>query len=283
MFVLAALTFSACGAIHRPTPKGISEQMPIPSDLVATIDKSERLGQAIYVQDKASWIATDALVEEIGLLDDTAIAGWLTLLEAHEAFKPTGTWLVEFFSIEEPPTILYQVHVPMEPDSSPRVERLNPPREATPGEVLLIEARQAAINSISIRRRMNTVVFPTDPDDPDGIVVYLLAAATNPEVMVLGKHYRIVVGRDDAKVRTVTELSKSEIDLPMPRDPDENFIATYVTHVVTDWPLETHVFASLLYRRPLVVLTKRGVWHVNDGKITFVTDEIPEDLRPLSE
>ena len=84
--------------------------MPIPSDLVATIDKSERLGQAIYVQDKASWIATDALVEEIGLLDDTAIAGWLTLLEAHEAFKPTGTWLVEFFSIEEPPKIFRADH-----------------------------------------------------------------------------------------------------------------------------------------------------------------------------
>ncbi|MDD9934679.1 MAG: hypothetical protein OXT09_13805 [Myxococcales bacterium] len=44
----------------------------------------------------------------------------------------------------------------------------------------------------------------------------------------------------------------------------------FVTHVVTDYPLETHVFTSLLIRMPVLVATSRGVWHVAGDEITLV-------------
>jgi hypothetical protein len=46
--------------------------------------------------------------------------------------------------------------------------------------------------------------------------------------------------------------------------------ALTITHLVTDYPLETHVFTSLLVRLPVYVLTSRGTWRVNGDQIAFL-------------
>ena len=52
--------------------------------------------------------------------------------------------------------------------------------------------------------------------------------------------------------------------------------ATVVSHVVTDYPLETHVFVSLLHKNaPIYVATRRGTWLVIGDKITLVDDKPP--------
>ena len=51
-----------------------------------------------------------------------------------------------------------------------------------------------------------------------------------------------------------------------------------MTQLVTDWPLETHVFVSLLHdRRPIYVGTERGVWRVVGDKIALVKAEPATD------
>ncbi|HEY6477213.1 MAG TPA: hypothetical protein VI456_11575 [Polyangia bacterium] len=51
-------------------------------------------------------------------------------------------------------------------------------------------------------------------------------------------------------------------------------VAAAVSQIVTDWPLETHVFVSLLHdRTPIYVATKRGVWLVVGDKISLVDDK----------
>lgn len=43
--------------------------------------------------------------------------------------------------------------------------------------------------------------------------------------------------------------------------------AMFVTHLVTDWPLETHVFVSLLTHKQVYVGTKVGIWRVDGDRI----------------
>jgi hypothetical protein len=51
---------------------------------------------------------------------------------------------------------------------------------------------------------------------------------------------------------------------------------TFVTQIVTDWPSEIHVFVSLLHdRKPIYVVTARGIWLVIGDKITLVDDKPP--------
>jgi len=40
-----------------------------------------------------------------------------------------------------------------------------------------------------------------------------------------------------------------------------------VSHVLSDWPTEAHVFASLLYRQPVIVATARGRFMVEGDRV----------------
>ena len=58
---------------------------------------------------------------------------------------------------------------------------------------------------------------------------------------------------------------------------------TGVTHNITDAPLETHVFASLLHRVPVLVLTRRGTWRVDGARIAFLGGPaLTRDGRPAA-
>jgi len=87
---------------------------------------------------------------------------------------------------------------------------------------------------------------------------------------VFGRHYRVLVGEDGKTVKYVHALSKSILELPPRRPNGEKPEALWVTHLVTEWPLETNVFASLLYKLPVYVGTSRGTWRVNGEKIVFL-------------
>jgi hypothetical protein len=47
-------------------------------------------------------------------------------------------------------------------------------------------------------------------------------------------------------------------------------LALAVSHIVTDAPVETHVFASLLNRIDLYVTTSRGWWRVKGATVEFL-------------
>ncbi|MDX2050939.1 MAG: hypothetical protein SFV15_01020 [Polyangiaceae bacterium] len=46
-----------------------------------------------------------------------------------------------------------------------------------------------------------------------------------------------------------------------------------VTQVVTDFPLETHVFTSLLTKKLLYVGTRRGIWRVDGERISLLAED----------
>jgi len=71
------------------------------------------------------------------------------------------------------------------------------------------------------------------------------------------------------RVKSVTPLSKTELELSA-QSVNGTPAALTVTHLVTDYPLETHVFASMSSRLPLYVGTSRGTWLVDYDSIQLL-------------
>jgi hypothetical protein len=67
--------------------------------------------------------------------------------------------------------------------------------------------------------------------------------------------------------------------IPPPREsipPGAKPIAAAVSQIVTDWPLETHVFVSLLHgSAPIYTATQRGIWLVTGDRISLIDDKPP--------
>ena len=101
------------------------------------------------------------------------------------------------------------------------------------------------------------------------MLVELLAGTNKPDTVVLGKHYRVIVTQDGRRVESITPLSKAILEFPK----HPNGLSLYVTHIVTDYPLETHVFASMLNDVPIYVETERGVWLVDGDSITLISTD----------
>jgi hypothetical protein len=143
----------------------------------------------------------------------------------------------------------------------------------------MFRARQTAMRAIPPRDRpWNPVVLPGAAiGRRDGILVYLLAAEQRAGEMVFGIHYRILVSEDGATIKHALPLSKSPIVIRPPEEelpPGATPVAVAVSQIVTDWPLETHVFVSLLHKRePVYVVTRRGAWLVVGDSISLFDDK----------
>lgn len=264
------------------------QTLPIPADLQPEIDKARALGAAIYVQDSASAIATDVLIANLGSLEDKHIDGWVTIRDSDVGGRPTGWWLVQFYDESRPPRVRYEVRVPMNPGKEPSFTRVDPPQAPRPGEMRLIEARQAAIHAVPPPSEpMNTVLLPAQPFGAEGFLIYLLAATTDPNVIVFGKHYRVRVGPDGRTVKDVAELSRSALKVDLRNQgsskTSDRRIPPVVKHTVSDWPSEAYVFASLFHRRPFIVTTARGVWWIEGDRIDLIATEAPAKMSELLE
>jgi len=246
-------------------------ELPIPTDLREHIERAEQVGRQLYLLDKVAAIGTDVLRERLGKLEGAGLEGYLPLREGDDEGRPKDSFLVSFFATGEPARVAYEVRVFARPGRQTEYHAFDPLKPAKPGLSLLMRARQAAIRAVpETMQPLNPVVLPGDVYGESGILVYLLAGTTKPGVAVFGKHFRVLVGEDGSTVKYVLPLSKSILELPTRGGNREKPEALWVTHLVTDWPLETHVFASLLYKLPVYVATSRGNWRVNGEKIAFL-------------
>jgi hypothetical protein len=277
LLFLVALPTVGCAAntpaaSHAPPPPAAAAPPveKVPPELRADIERAERLGRQIYLYDKASAIGTDALLEKMKSLDGLHLGGYLPLLEEGRGARPA--FVVLFFTDAPEPQIAYRIRVPMEAGAKPTVEKLDPPIAPSAGERAFMRARQTAIAALpKVVQPINPLVFPGEAMEEDGILVYLLAGTTRPQIAVLGRHHRVFVSPDGRTVRRFEPLSKSILEIPLlPRDAPDQTAGVVVTHLLTNAPIETHVFASLLYRTPIFVVTARGQWQVADGRITFL-------------
>ncbi len=221
----------------------------------------ERLGTAIYRQDRAAWLATDALVEKVPDLAGAGVKGWIVVEGAD------GERVRFLRDIGKGLEVGYDIVIDAK-GAGPVVEPAD--RALTDEERVSFTARQTAVANLPgvCRAGYNTAMVK-DPDG-DGWLVWLLAPSPATNAVPVGGHFRFTISQDGRKVERIDALSASCLVVERkPRTKDGMAVAMFATHIVSPQPVETHVFLSLLYRTPIVVGTSdKKLWMVADGKVT---------------
>jgi uncharacterized protein YegJ (DUF2314 family) len=249
--------------------------LPVPAELRVAVERASHLGRVIYLQYRAMTLASEALLDDERSHDQIPLGGALAVLDPSRPGEPTS-FTVSFFSREGVPRVASRVHVTFKAGAKPTVEDVRPP--ATPGPELaaLYRARQAALGVGAREQLIDTLVLPPSRDTrEDAILVYLIAGTKKPDVAVLGRHFRVIVSHDGRSVMHFEPLSKAILELPLgPTGGDlpagARPVSLAVTHLVSDTPLETHVFASLRYGVAIIVATPTATWRVDRDKIEYL-------------
>jgi hypothetical protein len=156
------------------------------------------------------------------------------------------------------------------PGAKPEFKTFEPAMDMSGFVLKLVMARDAAIEAKPTKNQpLNPVVMPAEAIGEQGILVYLLAGTTVPNQVVLGQHFRAIVSEQNGQVTSIMPLSKAILALPTVGEQGQRAEVLAVTHLVTEYPLETHVLANLQTQIPFVVGTSRGVWFVEKGKIQY--------------
>lgn len=220
----------------------------------------EAFGNAIYRQDVAAWLASDALTSKITDLQGAGLKGWLVEDDGKTArvrfLRDKGAGL----------EVGYDVVVDSK-GAGPLTEPAD--RKLTDEERLMFSARQAAAAAQPAACRGGYNAAMVKNPDGDGWIVWLLAPAPAAGAIPVGGHYRIFVAADGKTVRRIDALSASCLLIERPKAADGKPAVAFASHIVSPTPVETHVFLSTLYKLPLAVGTNGGkdAWLVDKGKI----------------
>lgn len=219
------------------------------------------MGQAIYRQDIAAWVATDALLAEVAQDQLRALRGWIVV--------PDGpNQKVRFFK-EAPDGFNAAWDVPVVDGKAGAVVALPNDVKLTSDELAQFAATHTAranIGSLRCSENLNTAVV-RDPDGK-GWLVWLLTATTENGVVPIGGHYRFLISPDGQTVLRREQLSNSCLNMSMtPPDGSTSALLLFVTQIVSNGPVETHVFLSLLNRIPIYVGVRDRIYEVDGAQI----------------
>ncbi|MDX2111844.1 MAG: hypothetical protein SFY80_16565 [Verrucomicrobiota bacterium] len=274
---VSILMVTGCASQQPLTNPSTVAQSPLPiesepsTSAIRKFDKEtiERLGAAIYEQDIRAATATDLLlIRKLDLVSE-GLKGWVV-----EGDKKS--MLIRFVrSKDDKLEAFYDVK--FEEDKLPYIE-IPQDRTLTETQQAQYNARNLALQHITrpASRRYNTVVLP-DPEG-DGFLVYALAATTDPNKVMVGGHYRFTVSKDGQRLEQSDELFKSFLELDKSSiglGVDMKTAMMMVSTLISDMPLETHVYLSLLHEIPLGVITPGNrVWQIQEGKISVLIDDV---------
>jgi hypothetical protein len=243
-----------------------SATWPVPFDLQAAVERANVLGTNLFLLDVATARAWSALAEHLGAPDQHGIAHYLALMGDDDEGRPDGSVEVLFFTDDDVPRLAYRVLVGARRSAEVRME--DPPALVHEPLMTLLNARMLALEAVPRSSQVvDTVLMPQRSGQ---ILVYVLGASTEPNVAVLGPHYRVEVAEDGAEVERVTALSKAELELPTRDRSGQRLSTLAITEGDVDHPTETHVFASRLANVPLIVTTGRGRWKVRATGIDYL-------------
>lgn len=264
------LSLGCASRVQEPgSPLGhLQAARSIPSDLKYAVRRAESVGRALYLLESVGAIANDELTRRVGDPARLALGGYLPIRLADEDGAAENRFVVLFFTNETLPRAQFEVQVA--PGTEPSFVRLEPPRDLSAAVLTLVAARQAAIQAKpETHQLVSPIVLPGAAMDQSGVLVYLLAGTQKENLAVLGQHFRVLVSQKDVTVSSVTPLSRSAIELPTIAPRGDRVSELFITDPVAEYPLETHVLASLQSGVPLVVSTRRGSWFIDDGKVAY--------------
>lgn len=217
------------------------------------------MGREIFRQDRAAWLATDALLAARQQSELSELRGWIVVPE-------TDRDRVVFVAADDQGArALWQVYVG--PSGAGEIQDAASP-ELSEQDQTRWRARQTAIANVDPARcgpNMNPVVV-RDPDS-EGWLVWLLNSTTDAAAVPIGGHQRFRVSADGSTVVSRERLSTSCLTLRMQNDANGRPAALVANHIVSDGPVETHVFLSLLKRTPIYISAGDKLFAVEGDRI----------------
>ena len=210
-------------------------------------------GNKIYSRDWYSSRASDELTRDPNR-DFRGLKGWITEFDNNIART--------FYIGGEYPA--YKVFYEVEFKPNDRSRMVNPSR-ITNRLIQKFRVREIAMSQMQnpCSGAYNSVVL----EEESKYLVYLIAASTEQNVVPIGGHYRFTFDKKDINSFTKERLSNSCLTLEKP----SNAVGLAVSHLVTDGPLETHVFLGMLYGT-LAIVTESGTFLTANGQIELVDD-----------
>jgi len=225
----------------------------------------ESLGVAIFDQDTRAAVATDLLFAKKIDPRKEGLRGWIVEGDKEKM-------LVRF--IREKESVLEAFYDVMFDARKKPVIAEPTDRKLSDHQHAQFKARSLALKNITrpASKNYNLVMLPNPARD--GFLVYALAATTEANAVMVGGHYRFMISRDGERLERSDELFKSFMVLstkPEDLPPGTKLEALTMTTLVSDMPLETHVYLSLLHRMAFYVATPdQHVWKVQDGKMQII-------------
>lgn len=264
---LVALLILA-GPVRAADPVMTAEQK-------AQTDYAISRGQQIYILDRAAWVATDAMYEQLPKRDQLQIKGWIVEVEGDDE-------VVRFYGMARgKPYWIYVAQV--------RSGAVFAGRKATGAErsaVTPIQRRMVTAVGIAgdtARKEkfltcapgpFNTVVIP--PASETGAVeVYLLTPQTEAKVYPFGGHHKVVVAANGTV--TFRPYTKGCVNLSTAYG-DDKVVSFGIGHFLDPAPTEIHVFTVLTSKTPVVVVTDDdSVWAVGSSAIRYDGKRAPQE------
>jgi len=254
----------------EPAAERPPKLLPVPDELKADVEQAQRIGALLFRLDRATARATDEVLAQTSGKPDERVQGWIAL--------PIGESAVEVYFLGDVGGEVRTFYIARmkAPDAAPEVRGIDGGEPADPVITGMFRARQIAAASAGellakagteLCESYNTLVLPGEVRGHDGHLVYLLAATTDPQVTVLAGHHRIHVAPDGTA--TAEPMSKGCVmSRPQPPSKDFQAVGAFVTHVLTPFPLESHVFSSLNHGIDLIVATSQEkAWMITKGEV----------------
>jgi hypothetical protein len=243
---------------------------------ITLLEKTEELGTRIYMHDQYAARATHLLFAHGVDLGELGTQGWIT------EERPDGC-VVTFVAREPQPWRSVSV-VTFAGAAEPNLILVD--KDLTETQAAMFNARQLVLSVIEhpCSDGYNTVVIPQDggglPNAKECVgdpgptwLAYALAATRDPNLFLVGGHYRATVSADG---RTLLEKRRFTKDCSVLRSSeaaggDVELAAYTLEPVPDDRPTEIHVFLNLLCGKPLYIVTAdRRFWRIEGGKITLL-------------
>jgi hypothetical protein len=245
-----------------PLPALARQSVPVEAQLAA----AHALGKRIHAYDRAAWVASDALVEQVPKAQLTQVRGWVVTPDGEDLIvtfqSGAGAAAKRFFIVRVRSGIVVETDKP--------TEQL--PLSET--EMALVRARDVAAEEVTRRdfractpARFNSVVLPPEaPGQP--IRAYFLSAQVSSESWPMGGHYLVLI--DSAgQVQSSRRFTNSCIAMPAPKK-GQNAPMFVITHLLDPAPTEIHAFTTIASGVPIMVATSdRNAWRVTGAGISF--------------
>jgi len=224
----------------------------------------EKLGYELYLRDIVASRATDAALatQDFSAL---GVRGWIVV--------PRGEEYLARFLTQSGDSAVDVLVDPFSASPPKSVVANSPPKSLDERESGMWRARELATQQAfsSCSDRYNSVVLPVSDSPSSDWYVYLLAATVDPTKIMLGGHHRYRIDRTGSTVLEHLAMSKSCISTVY----DSSMVMISVSHIVTNEPLETHVYLNLLHGLSVgvVIIETQELFAIDNGHIRRVPNQ----------